>query len=100
MPLHYTPGTKTTFLRDIDVSTLGDKRVGLVAFSRQRGGLYPLNEVRILSATGDLNEVTHGLFAALYELDQLGLDMILVDTCEERGLGMAIMNRLKRAVAQ
>jgi L-threonylcarbamoyladenylate synthase len=37
------------------------------------------------------------LFAALRELDAQGVDVIVVEKLEERGLGRAIMDRLRRA---
>ncbi|MEC7597454.1 MAG: Sua5 family C-terminal domain-containing protein [Planctomycetota bacterium] len=40
------------------------------------------------------------LFATLRELDQLDLDLIVIDTCEEEGMGRAIMDRIRRASAR
>jgi L-threonylcarbamoyladenylate synthase len=53
--------------------------------------------VEVLSRDGDLREAAIHLFAALHRLDALGLDSIVADTVPETGLGLAIMDRLRRA---
>jgi L-threonylcarbamoyladenylate synthase len=55
--------------------------------------------VRNLSETGDLDEAAANLFAALRELDGLGLGTIAVAPVPEVGLGEAINDRLRRAAA-
>ena len=40
-----------------------------------------------------------GLFAALRALDGLGLDIIVVEGVREQGLGVAVMDRLRRAAS-
>ena len=55
---------------------------------------------KVLSNCGDLEEVAARLFGSLRELDDAGLDLIVVDTCEPLGLGEAIMDRLLRASRQ
>ncbi|MCO6041626.1 L-threonylcarbamoyladenylate synthase [Thermococcus alcaliphilus] len=42
-------------------------------------------------------EIARNLFKALRELDKSGVDIILAEGIEERGLGLAVMNRLKKA---
>ena len=57
--------------------------------------------VRSLSPSGDLKEMAHGLFSTLRELDSLGLEAIFSEPClENRGLGFAIADRLRRASAR
>lgn len=99
---HYATRTPLTIL-----ATQGDRppiardeRAGLLAFSAigDREPLYSAYEV--LSSTGDLREAACRLFAALRRLDSLGLDRIYAEPCEDRGLGLAIMDRLKRCAAQ
>jgi L-threonylcarbamoyladenylate synthase len=53
--------------------------------------------VEVLSRDGDLREAAIHLFAALHRLDALGLDRIVADTVPETGVGLAIMDRLRRA---
>ncbi|MBO8174409.1 MAG: threonylcarbamoyl-AMP synthase [Thermococcus sp.] len=42
-------------------------------------------------------EIARNLFRALRELDKSGVDIILAEGIEERGLGLAVMNRLRKA---
>ena len=65
-------------------------RVGLISREAAEGEL-----VRVLP--GSAEGFAHGLFAALRELDLLGLDRIVVEGIDEAGLGAAIMDRLRRA---
>ena len=72
------------------------EQVGLLAMStpRQSTGLF--HTVEVLSPSGDLREAARRLFAALRKLDGLGLDRLYAEPCEEVGLGLAIMDRLRR----
>ncbi|ASJ00161.1 L-threonylcarbamoyladenylate synthase [Thermococcus gorgonarius] len=46
---------------------------------------------------GSVEEVARNLFKALRELDRRGVDLIIAEGVEESGLGMAVMNRLRKA---
>jgi len=102
---HYCPTTKLVLL-DRSNSQTSDveptsSRVGRIAFSNvsaDEADRYAA--VETLSSRGDLREVAHHLFAALRRLDAEGLDAIHCDTCQQNGLGHAIMDRLKRAAAR
>jgi L-threonylcarbamoyladenylate synthase len=52
--------------------------------------------IEVLSSSGDLREIARNLFAALRRLDALGLDRLYAEPCDEQGLGLAIMDRLRR----
>jgi L-threonylcarbamoyladenylate synthase len=53
--------------------------------------------VRSLAPDGDLRRAAAELFAALHDLDALGVARIDVEPMPERGLGRAIADRLRRA---
>lgn len=74
----------------------GSERIGLLAISTPHYSTDRFSAVEILSPSGDLREVAHHLFAALRKLDGLGLDRLYAEPCEEIGLGLAIMDRLRR----
>lgn len=101
---HYAPDTKLIF-RGQFKGQKSNTKVGLISFGEKYGAIsenkddYPYNEVMLLSKTGDLNEVAHNLFSALFEMDKKNLDVIVIDSCEESGIGHAIMDRLRRASA-
>ncbi|ASJ02281.1 threonylcarbamoyl-AMP synthase [Thermococcus profundus] len=67
------------------------KRVGVMA----TGGFYEADEFFDLG--GSEEEVARNLFKALRELDKRGVDIIIAEGIEERGLGLAVMNRLRKA---
>ena len=95
---HYTPKTRI-ILRGSLNPTLYPKRVGLICFqdiSLNSDG-FEYTKVLQLSQRGDLEEIARRLFAAIHQLDQMALDLIVVDVCPEQGIGAAIMDRLKRA---
>lgn len=57
------------------------------------------NKGRIISlgSEKDLNEIAKNLFEALRKCDDLGVQYILCQGFEEKGVGLAIMNRLSKA---
>jgi L-threonylcarbamoyladenylate synthase len=75
------------------------EKVGLLAWTR------PLETkrydvVEVLSPDGNLREAAANLFAALRRLDTYGLDRIIALPTPETGLGIAIMDRLRRCSAR
>jgi len=70
------------------------KRVGVLALD---GADYPGAEVVDLGPRSDLRRVAKSLFTAIRDLDERGVDVIVAEGVEERGLGLAIMNRLRKA---
>lgn len=67
------------------------KRVGVMA----TGGIYEADEYFDLGESEE--DVARNLFKALRELDKRGVDIIIAEGIEERGLGLAVMNRLRKA---
>ncbi len=94
LPHHYAPATPLRLLREHVVPFADRARAGFVALSRGAEGYA---QVRQLSNRGDLREAAARLFDTLHELDGLGLERIDVEPLPELGLGIAIMDRLRRA---
>lgn len=94
---HYSPHTPVVLMSSISPSTQLPTRTGVITFSSSTPISFTPTEKRVISERGDLAEVAARLFAALQELDEATLDVIVVDTCEPIGLGAAIMDRLIRA---
>jgi len=63
------------------------------------GSLYPKDAkiLRNLSPKASLREAAANLFAMLHELDRTGCKMIAVSPIPDKGLGVAINDRLRRA---
>ena len=101
---HYAPKTPLYLLEEASLRPLavtggcrhGMEKVGLIC-------LAPLAKatgfahVAILSQTGDLVEAASQFFQTLRTLDALGLDAIVAAPIPQRGLGLALMDRLQRA---
>jgi L-threonylcarbamoyladenylate synthase len=51
----------------------------------------------VIDMGSDLYEVARNLYKSLRDLDRLGVDVGLAPALEERGIGLAIMNRLRKA---
>lgn len=97
LPRHYAPRTPIRFLTEQrPAAGETEERIGLLALT------CPIDPqgyraVEVLSESGDLTEAAANLFAALHRLDAAGLDLILCEPMPERGIGAAIMDRLRRA---
>jgi L-threonylcarbamoyladenylate synthase len=72
------------------------KKVGIIATDetkdRYRGGV-----VVSLGSRRDMDSVTRNLFETLRSFDSEGVSLILSESFEETGKGIAVMNRLKKA---
>jgi len=71
-------------------------RVGLISFGKPVEEAN-LESVQTLSVSGDLIEAATNLFQAMRKLDKMHLDFILAEPVPEKGIGEAIMDRLRRA---
>jgi L-threonylcarbamoyladenylate synthase len=95
---HYATKTPLYLSREGIGARSGGGRIGLLTLTAPRDP-SPYAAIETLSPTGDLREAAARLFAALRRLDALGLDAIVATEVEERGLGRAINDRLRRAAA-
>jgi len=98
---HYATQTPVTILSSLKARPTLHKneRAGLLSFSQASSMDERFAAIEVLSAIGDLREAARNLFAALRRLDAQSLDRIYVEPCPEEGLGMAIMDRLRRCAA-
>ena len=110
---HYAPGAPLTIVEAWPGSGRATEGRGrLTALPGERLGLLaaddagrdaavadggPFAAVEILSPSGDPTEAAARLFDALHRLDAAGLDRIVAEPVRETGLGVAIMDRLRRA---
>ncbi len=104
---HYSPKAEVTLVKEqneeqiaqlIEQSTKAGRRVGLITrhpyFYESNGGVI----VKMMPK--DLKEYAKQMFAVIRELDEEGVDEIIVEEVEERGIGVAIMDRLRRAASR
>lgn len=99
LPRHYAPGTPLRIVPTLrDLRPTCGVRVGLLAF-RAPGPHTDFAAVEVLSDRGDLREAAANLFGAMRRLDAARLDWIVAETVPETGLGLAIMDRLRKAAS-
>jgi len=81
-----------------ELGRLGGKRVVILA-TDETMDMYSDLGVPILSmgSRGDPYTIAKNLFAMLREADRLGAEVVVVEGVEERGIGLTIMNRLRKA---
>jgi len=97
LPTHYAPKTRLRLIEDANsFSPDKNQRVGLLAWNPVESE-KTFAVVRCLSERQDLREAATNLFRYLRELDALDLDLIIAEQVPDRGLGAAIMDRLRRA---
>lgn len=97
---HYSPRTPLEICSDLPqrLTQLTGQRVGLLLWMPDPR--FSDHAQRVLAPEGQLAEAAKRLFAALYELDQMDLDLLLAQLAPEEGLGRAINDRLRKAAAR
>jgi L-threonylcarbamoyladenylate synthase len=97
---HYSP--KTSFIVTDSVtqfvnSNLG-KKMGIIVYSKIPPELNN-HIVRVLSPNDTMEEAMSNLYKTMYDLDLLGLDIIISELLPNKGLGVSINDRLMRAAS-
>jgi len=72
------------------------ENAGFLAF-KKRKNIKGFKKIEFLSKNGNLNEAACNLFSALHKLQNSDVDIIYVEAVPQKGLGLAIMDRLKKA---
>jgi L-threonylcarbamoyladenylate synthase len=94
---HYSPGVPLRIVDSIDRMDLEETGAGYLIFKKPKIQL-PMERTEVLSEKGDLVEAASRLFSSLHRLARLDIDIIYAEAVPEKGLGIAIMDRLKKAV--
>jgi L-threonylcarbamoyladenylate synthase len=109
---HYAPRAQLVVVEAPDYSDLGPlastvrrlveeargRRVCILC-TEETEGLYeglPATLLK-LGSRREIFTVARNLFKALREVDSLGCELVIAEGFEERGLGLAVMNRLRKA---
>jgi L-threonylcarbamoyladenylate synthase len=74
----------------------GGNRVGILCTDETKN-LYGTSAIKSLGSRSDLATVARNLFSLLRDFDQERVDVIIAEGLSLEGLGLAIMNRLRRA---
>jgi L-threonylcarbamoyladenylate synthase len=103
---HYSPRARVLLVEKAQTETLQaavaealrhHERVGCLLHRLEPEDMPP--SVKVTRVGGSVADYAQGLFLALRALDEWGLDMIVVEGVRERGLGVAVMDRLRRAAS-
>jgi L-threonylcarbamoyladenylate synthase len=96
---HYAPNAKliladkNEFENLIDNYKKQNKKIGVINFFENKN----MDVDVILFAGVDCEEIAKNIFRILREMDDNKVDIILSERIEEKGLGLAIMDKLRRA---
>jgi L-threonylcarbamoyladenylate synthase len=71
-------------------------RAGFLSFGPAKD-LPGFESVQVLSEKSDPIEAAANLFQAIRKLDKMHLDMLVAEPTAEKGIGLAIMDRLRKA---
>jgi L-threonylcarbamoyladenylate synthase len=82
----------------VAVSLADGKKVGILA-TEESISSYDGDVLRSLGSRNNLGEVARNLFRLLREFDEEEVDIIIAEGVPPRGLGLAVMNRLRRAAS-
>lgn len=94
LPYHYAPMKPLRLVNDVEEVVREDS--SFLGFAEQHE--RPVSKhVRYLSRSGDLREAAANFFSHLIELDREDIDLIYAERIPEKGLGKAMMDRLKKA---
>jgi L-threonylcarbamoyladenylate synthase len=103
---HYAPLTPFRLIeKPSDFTPEVGKTYGLLSYTGEEGGEFVRahrwdSVVALSPGSGKLAEAAIRLFYAMREMDEMGLDEIIAEPVSETGLGVAIMDRLRRASAR
>jgi L-threonylcarbamoyladenylate synthase len=98
MERHYATLTPLVIAEEGHEDIKPTDKLGLISYRPvDRRDRY--ETVEILSETGDMREAAANLFRSLRRLDAMSLDRIIARPVPEKGLGVAIMDRLRRCSA-
>ncbi|WP_409343715.1 L-threonylcarbamoyladenylate synthase [Paenibacillus sp. MBLB4367] len=108
---HYAPRGRLTLVRgdsaervaayirqELDAARSRGEVTGVLTVA-ERASLYTADLVVPCGSLAEPESVARGLYAALRRFDDAGATFILAETPEERGIGAAVLNRLRKAAA-
>ena len=93
---HYATRTPLKLISEMDLNTINRSKTGAIVLHIPFDFL-PIENQKILSENASLEEAAKNLFAAMRELDNMDLELILTEIFPSTGLGPAINDRLNRA---
>ncbi len=95
---HYSPKIPLYIDDEHQLNTI-NKKTGRLTFgaNKAKNDDYAVEN---LSSTGNLKEAATNLYHALHKLEESGVEIIIAEPVPESGIGVAIMDRLRKAAAK
>ncbi|MBD3380131.1 MAG: threonylcarbamoyl-AMP synthase [Candidatus Omnitrophica bacterium] len=106
-PQHYSPEARVIVVEEGEgqierVLSLAEEKAsrgiktGIMSL-QEHADKYRGYQVKVLGPAGDSRICASRLFSILREFDKEGVDVIIAEGINEKGMGLAVMNRLKKA---
>lgn len=103
---HYAPNAKVivlmgdddSFRKEVKNILSSQKNVGIMTFDNDRDQ-YDNENIIYMGSKNKLSTMAKILFKSFRKMDENGVELIVVRGVEEKGLGLSIMNRLKKAAS-
>jgi len=93
----FPPADEEKFRKYIRQNKEQLKKIGSITYSKELAGIEQSSFH--LSLESSIEHIAKNIFRALRELDRQNLDVILIESVEEKGLGAAVMDRLRKAAS-
>jgi len=98
LPGHYAPRKKLRIIETDIKGFAAEADSGYLAFTTPDPEMRErFSAIEVLSPSGDLCEAAANFYGALRRLDNSKVDILYADPLPEEGMGVAIMDRLRRA---
>jgi L-threonylcarbamoyladenylate synthase len=94
LPYHYAPIKPLKIINTID--EIKHNNSSFLGFTEKKERPLSRN-IRYLSRNGDMREAASNFFSHLIDLDREDVNIIYAERIPEKGLGKAMMDRLKKA---
>lgn len=91
---HYSPSKPLYIIGESNIP-VNKSNAGLLSFDKKFKHDYKI--IEYLSYNADLKEAATNLFGALHRLEDADIDFIVAESVPEIGIGIAIMDRLRKA---
>ncbi|PWE00212.1 L-threonylcarbamoyladenylate synthase [Marinilabilia rubra] len=92
---HYSP-QKPLFIGEIDLKETDLSNAGLIAWGQPEYA-SKFSKVEYLSVDQRMEEAAINLFSALHNMESSDVEFIVADPVPEEGIGIAIMDRMRKA---
>ncbi|HLR71847.1 MAG TPA: Sua5 family C-terminal domain-containing protein, partial [Pseudogracilibacillus sp.] len=96
VPLVLVEGNVSTLQKVIDQKKQEFHRVGVIASSEMASHLVA---DEMITLGENINDVAAHLYDALRKFKKSSVDLIICETFERKGIGEAVMNRLRKAAS-